>query len=128
MIEQLSLVDGCRYETIEVLWKYYRSVAMSYQREQLHSLLKLKSMEESLSSLSGGWSTFSAVADDLNHSVSDESDKLLARISNELSEENLDTFVSVVECAYRELFGQQYSGFIVIDEYLVNRRSLRQMY
>ncbi len=31
-VEQLSLFDGCRFGTLEILWKYYRSITNSNQR------------------------------------------------------------------------------------------------
>jgi hypothetical protein len=33
LLEQLSLNHGCRFGTLEVLWKYYRSVVTANQRE-----------------------------------------------------------------------------------------------
>ena len=46
----------------------------------------------------------------------------------ELSDENIETFVSVVETAYKNSFEHQYIGFSVVGDSLVERKYLRAMY
>jgi hypothetical protein len=43
-------------------------------------------------------------------------------------DENIDKFVSVVESAYRTSLEHHHSGFVVVDEFLIERRSIRAMY
>jgi hypothetical protein len=47
-LEQLLLFDGCRFGTVEVLWKYYRTVTTSKQREWARQQLKAATMPEPL--------------------------------------------------------------------------------
>ena len=46
----------------------------------------------------------------------------------ELSDENIETFVSVVESAYKNSFECMYIGFSAVGNYLVERKYLRTMY
>ena len=46
----------------------------------------------------------------------------------ELSDENIETFVSVVESAYKNSFKRVYIGFSAVGDYLVERKYLRTMY
>ena len=39
-VEQLSLFDGCRFGTLEILWKYYRLITNSNQRH--HRVIQSK--------------------------------------------------------------------------------------
>ncbi len=39
-LEQLLLFDGCRFGSVKVLWKYYRTVTTSYQHERSRQQLK----------------------------------------------------------------------------------------
>ena len=45
-----------------------------------------------------------------------------------MSANNVDSFVSIVSEAYKTPFERQYIGFVVVGDFLVERRYIRTMY
>ncbi len=46
----------------------------------------------------------------------------------ELIDENIDRFVGLVDHAYRTSIEREYTGFIIIEGYLLERKAIHQMY
>ncbi len=115
LVEQLALFDGCGFSPLEILWKYYCSVATSHQREQL--------WQESRAALANerGADTANEKGLTINIKTADDPEYLLSLILFELMNESIDKFASVVEGAYRASFEREYTGFVVVDRYLLER-------
>ncbi len=60
--------------------------------------------------------------------IPDDPEYLLSLVWSELSDDNIDAFVSVVNNAYRQSFERQYSGFSTIGGYFIDRSQIRGMY
>jgi hypothetical protein len=99
-LEQLSLFDRCRFGTLEILWKYYRSITTSNQRRHRSNQLQLGAAAAS----SMCASTRRMSTDTVDDTNSDDPEHFLPAIRLELSAENVDTFVSVVSEAYKTSF------------------------
>ena len=114
-VEQLSLFDGCRFGTLEILLKYSRSITNSNQRCHRVIQSQLAAAQPMMCVSNGTQDTDVPLFDD-------------SSVCLELSGENIETFVSVVESAYKNSFEHQYIGFSVVGDYLVERKYLRTMY
>ena len=53
---------------------------------------------------------------------------VLSVIQSELVDENIESFISVVDDIYKKSFESQYKGFTVVNDYLVERKDLLAMY
>jgi hypothetical protein len=67
-------------------------------------------------------STARMSTDTVDWANGDDPEHFLSAIRLELSADNVDAFVSVVSEAYKTSFEQQYSGFAVVGDFLVERR------
>ena len=114
-VKQLSLFDGCWFGTLEILWKYYRSITNSNQPRHRVIQSQLAVAQATMCVSNGMQDTDVPLFDD-------------TFVRLELSDENIETFVSVVETAYKISFQSQYIGFSVVGDYLVERKYLRTMY
>ncbi len=96
-----------------MLWKYYRAVSTPNQCEQSRQQLKAATIAAPLPN---------------NDSFAEKPEYILSLICLELMDENIDKFVSVVKSAYRTSLEHHYSGFVVVDGLLIERRSIKAMY
>jgi hypothetical protein len=114
-VKQLSLFDGCQFGTLEILWKYYRSITNSNQRR--HRVIQ--------SQLAAAQATMC-----VSNGMQDTDVPFFYNMSVclELLDENIETFVSVVETVYKNSFERQYIGFSVVGDSLVERKYLRAMF
>jgi hypothetical protein len=115
-LEQLLLINGCRFGSVEVLWKYYRTVTTSNQSERSRQQLKAATIAAPLPMM---------VYDD---NLSEKPEYILLLIQLELMDENIDKFVSAVESVYRTSLEHHHSGFVAVDGFLIEQRSIRAMY
>ena len=69
--------------------------------------------------------TDGSLAEDNNNSI--ESASLLSMIWAELTDENIDSFVNLVEDIYKQSFESHYKDFTVINNYLVDRKNVKRM-
>jgi hypothetical protein len=119
-VEQLSLVNGCRFGTVEVLWKYYRALNSSHRRTAARVAARAAraanaiSPDESISK----WDDF----------MPDDPEYCLSLIRLELDDENIDRFVLFVDNLYKESFVAVYTEFVIPDGFLLDRRSIAEMY
>jgi hypothetical protein len=120
-VEQLSLFDGCRYGTLEILWKYYRSITNSNQRRH-------RVMQSQLATAQATTAPSNATMCGISTPYADVPlfDNTSVRL--ELSDDNIETFVTVVETTYKNSFERQYIGFSVNGNTLVEKKQLRAMY
>ena len=65
---------------------------------------------------------------DFKVSMYDDPKFFLSAIWLVLSLESIESFISIVGDAYKTSFEQQYSGFVVVGDFLVERRYIRTMY
>ena len=100
-VEQLSLLDGCRFGMLEILWKYYRSITNSNQRRHRVIQLQLAAAQATMCVSNGTQDTTIPLFDD-------------SSVCLELSDENIETFVSVVESAYKTSFKRMYIGISAV--------------
>ncbi len=65
-----------------------------------------------------------------NNNFAEKHENILSLIclDLELMDEKIDKFVSLVKFAYRTSLERQYSGFVVIDGYLIEQQCIREMY
>ena len=92
-LEQLSLFDGCHFGTLEILWKYYRSIKTLNQWRHCSNQLQADSIRVS-----------TAKTDTVDYVNGDDPEHFLSVIWLELLAENGDAFVSVVGEAYKTSF------------------------
>jgi hypothetical protein len=100
---------------LEILWKYYRSITNSNQRRHRVIQAQLDVAQATLCVSNCTQDTITPLFDDLV-------------VCLELPDENIETFVSVVESAYKNSFKRVYIGFSAVGDYLVERKYLRTMY
>jgi len=122
-VEQLSLFDGCRFGTLEILWKYYRSITNSNQRRHQVIQSQLATAQATTGTALATMCVSKGSTPDTDVPFFDNTSVHL-----ELSDENIETFVSVVETAYKNSFKRQYIGFSVIGNSLVEMKHLRGMH
>ena len=115
-LEQLLLFGGCRFGSVEVLWKYYCTVTTLYHRERSRQQLKAATIAAPLP-----MTTY-------DDNFSEKPVYILLPIQLELMDENIDKFVSVVKSAYRTSLEHHHSGFVVVDGFLIEQMSIRAMY
>jgi hypothetical protein len=109
-LEQLLLFEGCCFGTLEILWKYYRSIKTLNQRRHRSNQLQADSIRAS------------TARTDTVYANGDDPEHFMSVIRLELSAENVDAFVSIVGEAYKTSFERQYIGFAVVGDFLVERR------
>ena len=97
LVRQLSLFNGCPFSTMEILWKYYRSLSTSKDR-RLNYVAKLLAASKKKSNTSEETTPYDegdVVADGIYL------DNLLSVVDFELSADRVNEFVGVVESAYQ---------------------------
>jgi hypothetical protein len=99
-LEQLSLLNGCQFGTIKVLWKYYCVVAQANQREKSCEQSIQKSFEQSRLLKSTPLPTMTPLAG-CSMMTADDPQYLFSVLCSELSDENVEMFVLLVKDAYR---------------------------
>ena len=118
-VEQLSLVNGCRFGTVEVLWKYYRALNSSHRRTAARVAARAARAANAISpDESSKWDDF----------MPDDPEYCLSLIRLELDDENIDRFVLFVDNLYKESFVAVYTEFVIPDGFLLDRRSIAEMY
>ena len=118
-VKQLSLFDGCRFGMLEILWKYYRLITNSNQRRH--------QVSQSQSAVAQAMMCGSNGTQDTDVHMYNAPVFFLSSVRLELSDENIETFVSIVGSAYKNSYEQQYIGFSAFGDYLVERKYLRTM-
>ncbi len=63
-----------------------------------------------------------------DNNFAEKPEYILLLIRLELMDENIDKFDSVVKSVFRMSLERQYSGFVVVDGFLIEQRSIRAMY
>jgi hypothetical protein len=91
LVDQLSLFDGCRFSSVEILRKYYRAVSTANQREKSYKQMKFTTSLEKVIPMQ---------MMEANETTNDP-ENLLSLIRLELIDENIERFVGLVEHAYR---------------------------
>ncbi len=120
-------MEGCQFGTTEVLWKYYHVVAQANQHEKSLEQSRQKSLEQSRLLKSTLQPSTTPLAD-CSLMTADDLQYLLFVLFSELSNENVERFVLLVEDAYRTCIEREYTGFVVIDGYHFGRTVMRQLY
>lgn len=118
LLQLLALLHGCRIGTMELLWKYYRTLALSHQRREQRRL----SMPADTSRL---LHTSSAVGDE---EEADNHTPILALVLDELHDDSIDRFAAFVDNSYRMCIERECTGFTLLDGYLLDRPIIRQMH
>jgi hypothetical protein len=111
-IEHLSLFDGCRWSTLEILWKYYRALYSCTQK-------KNKTTRRD----SNNAATF-AECTDVARDETGSRDEIISFVHDKLSSDSVRQFVSVVDSAYKTCFVDHHSGFHFQGGYLVDRQCI----
>jgi len=125
-IEQLSLFNGCVFSVVKIMWKYYRALHLINHKNLANAAGR------AAKAIAAAALATSSPPD--NEGPNGEFDGEFARdgiitiVRDELSNDNLDQFVSVVDNAYQSSFDGHYSGFTLMNGYLVERVCIRQMY
>ncbi len=115
-LEQVLLLDGCRFGSAKVLLKYYHTVTTSNQHERSRQQLKAETIAVPL--------TMTVYNDDF----AEKPEYILLLICLELMDENIDKFVSVDESEYRMSLEHHHSVFVIVDGFLIEQRRIRASY
>ncbi len=117
-VHLLSVFDGCRFSTLEVLWKYYCAISACRSKAITVASKKISALSPSVDSVGEPGDS-----DDRNNN---DEDGVLFR--EELSQDNIDLFVGIVDSFYKAGLVRNYTSFTTIDGYLVERTEIRSMY
>jgi hypothetical protein len=117
-VDQLDEFNGCCVLTAEIIWKYYRALMASHSKMHWRELNKTKA------------ATLAAITDGshVENDNSVDSASLLSMIWAKLTDENIDSFVDLVEGIYKQSFEPQYKDFSVVNNYFVERKHVKTMY
>ena len=116
-VHLLSVFDGCRFSTLEVLWKYYNAVSACRSKAITVAGKKISALTPS---------TSEDHRDNDEDGEDDTDDSVTFR--EELSDDNIDLFVGIVDSFYKEGLVRTYTTFTPIDGYLVERKAICSMY
>ncbi len=123
LVQQLSLFDGCQFGTHEVLWKYYWSVVNANQHDCLHQQKRAAASEREMM-LEMMWEM--TTDGDVEHNYHQDYPLSLAWL--ELIDDSMDQFCSIIDDAYKTSFEREYSEFVVVGGYLLERKCIMEMY
>ncbi len=141
----LALMDGCRFGTIEVLWKYYRAVVAAHsrnrarqERQERQTATVTAGVRNARAAVTpaGRLTPLGAVAAvtpaEADSAIMSTGDKnpgtVLSPFLFELTDESIDEFGSAVDGYYRTSFDREYNSFSYADGYLLDRRCINAMY
>jgi hypothetical protein len=106
-LKQIALVKGCRFSTVEALWKYYCAAVKCHRRKEAYSLL-------------------SASGVPLEHPLPHAN--FLSNMTSELSTSTIDAFDNVVSETYKSAFQTHYSTFTLLGHHLLQPSNVRRLY
>ena len=112
-VEQLKEYNGCRVSTAEIVLKYYRALSASHERLRRIELKK---------NASDVLTTVDEPDDKVNY------EDVLSVIRSELVDDNIESFVGIVDDIYKKSFENQYKDFTVVNDYLVEKKDILEMY
>ncbi len=98
-VEQLALVEGCHFGTMETLWKFYRAQLAAKQ-------LKLDRLDKRFKSGAATLTADSSFVPETHHPES-----LLIHIKNDLRDDNVNAFESFASNIYKQSFERHYCRF-----------------
>ena len=119
-MDQLHEFNGCCVSTAEIIWKHDRALSASHSKMRRRDLNKTTKAAMLISTTRCCYVNDN---DNSNNSV-----YLLSIIRSVLTDENIDSFLNLVEDIYKQSFELQYKGFTVVNDYLVERKDVKTMY
>ena len=124
LIRQLALFHGCRFETMEVMWKYYRALYCCGHRRMARKETAYKKLLAARLADADRAEADRVAGDDSECALPDDPEELLSLIRIELDKDNIEKFSSCVDAVYRRSFTDQYINFVRGDGYLLNREHI----
>ncbi len=106
-LEQIALVKGGWFSTVEALWKYYCAAFKCHRQKEAYSL-----------ALASG-----APLEDLL-----PQSNFLSKVTSELSTLNIDAFNDVASEIYKSAFQTHYSTFTLLGHHLLQPSNVRRLY
>jgi len=119
-VDQLHEFNGCCVSTAEIIWKHDRALSAS------HSKMHRRDLSKTIKAAMLIPTTRCCYTNDNDNS--NDSVSLLSVIRSELTDENIDSFLNLVEDIYKQSFELQYKGFTVLNDYFVERKDVKIMY
>jgi hypothetical protein len=110
----IEAVHGCRYSTIETLWKYYRAGGRATQRQ---TRIQAVATERALSTQRL-----------ISRSSGDVTFEHFRGIKNELNYANVTAFSFLVDDLYWRGFQRHYGTFTHLNDYIVSRNDFLALY
>jgi hypothetical protein len=117
-VHLLSVFDGCRFSTLEVLWKYYCAAGACRSKAITVASRKISALSPSVNS----------EGQRVNSEDRNDNDEDCESFREELSKDNIDLFAGIVDSFYKAGLIKHYTSFTQIDGYLVERTDIRLMY
>ena len=121
LLQQLALFEGCQIGTMEVLWKYYRAATQSHQQREVR---------RSLSSQDNNTTRSSLPVSSCEDTSAGECSPLapLSLVVDKLSDDDIDRFMGIVDNSYQMSILREYTGFVVLDGFLLDCLVIWRMY
>ena len=115
LIKNLCEVKGCVVSTIEVLMKYYRASSNSKQ-------FKLDAVQKSNDKVK----VANTIKDNIR--IANDTQCLIEKMKDELSEQKLYSFANYVDSIYETKYREKYSTFTYLSEKLLSDDEIEEMY
>ncbi len=116
-VEQLLLVEGCCFGTVELMWKFYRAQSAAKR-------LKLDRLEKRFKAGGAIMEADSSFIPESNPTP----DSLLTFIKFDLRDKNVNAFKSFASNIYKQSFEMHYSRFSPVGFYLVEQQCIKEMH
>lgn len=121
----IEAVKGCRFSTVETLWKYYCAEGFAAQSQ---TNKKAVATEVSLSTQRAMSNATALVSTLMSRSSGDVTLEHFRGIKNELNYANVAAFSFMVDDMYRRGIERHYTTFTHLNDYMVGRNDFLALY